>query len=514
MTNFNESEWIRDQGQFAGRVFTVNPKQLSLDANWGEVDIRPGDPAPYGGNVVTRGPVGEGVYSWVSTDHSNGLKLSDERNSLIPDTFRNDDAFYKTGEDAWVVVAQYPELFPHFPDGHAEQKVRDLYPDAFAAADNPDAAADTRRAEEIKWGEPKLRELPPSQYGRRYQSPWGPATLEMTAPGIATLDGEGHGGIKLSAERNKAIPAALRNSNGWYEEDCEAHIVKMYHPEAWPRLARGSEERSVMDWFPDKWEKATGNTLKPGESHVRDEQNWAASNVDNFVVRSAITDPDDNNFVLVTARRAADGADERFRIPTIEHRAGRDTGELGQGGRVVVDTDRFAALPKEPVKPKTPLKKYATVTTPDSPSAQELVKKDLSQRYRFEDGSVASVGQMIESGRITGKTSHIEKGERIYSLTAKQNEEDSTYSVFHVTAATFKAYDAPDPRTRADTLREKYDIARHKAEKQIDGAGQQFNRQIQLQREWAPKIKKLEQDWRAAQAVEEAEKIARDAAGN
>lgn len=53
-------------------------------------------------------------------------------------------------------------------------------------------------------------------------TPWGDAqTADEVAPGISSVTCAGHGGYKLSPERNKMIPPSLRNASGWYEEDNE-----------------------------------------------------------------------------------------------------------------------------------------------------------------------------------------------------------------------------------------------------------------------------------------------------
>jgi hypothetical protein len=61
-------------------------------------------------------------------------------------------------------------------------------------------------------------------------SPWGSIQhVERLAPGVWSASTAGHGGIKLSPARNKAIPAAARTSDGWYEEDCQWAIPAYIH---------------------------------------------------------------------------------------------------------------------------------------------------------------------------------------------------------------------------------------------------------------------------------------------
>ena len=62
------------------------------------------------------------------------------------------------------------------------------------------------------------------------QSPWGPIqNYEILAPGVWQVHTAGHGGIKLSAERNAKVPKLARNEDGWYEEDCEYAIPAFVH---------------------------------------------------------------------------------------------------------------------------------------------------------------------------------------------------------------------------------------------------------------------------------------------
>lgn len=61
-------------------------------------------------------------------------------------------------------------------------------------------------------------------------SPWGAVQIaDELAPGIWQVHTAGHGGILVSDERWRAMPAALRaNPYGgahWFEEDCEALLV-------------------------------------------------------------------------------------------------------------------------------------------------------------------------------------------------------------------------------------------------------------------------------------------------
>lgn len=59
------------------------------------------------------------------------------------------------------------------------------------------------------------------------ETPWGPAqTIDELAPGVAHYTTASHGGIYVSPERARQIPAPMRaatftRSPNWYEEDCD-----------------------------------------------------------------------------------------------------------------------------------------------------------------------------------------------------------------------------------------------------------------------------------------------------
>ncbi|KQP62880.1 DUF7007 domain-containing protein [Nocardioides sp. Leaf285] len=127
-----------------------------------------------------------------------------------------------------------------------------------ARLDEEFAEQQRRDAEERQWGQTGV--------GTDSRTPWGNADVAtQVAAGITVVHTPGHGGIKVSRERNLAIPTALRNASGWYEEDCESNIVGMYHPEAFPHYKNGEHDAireacaaSVKNWYPDAYTKATG----------------------------------------------------------------------------------------------------------------------------------------------------------------------------------------------------------------------------------------------------------------
>lgn len=70
-------------------------------------------------------------------------------------------------------------------------------------------------------------------------TPWGkPQTTEILADGIVEFTTASHGGIWLRPERNAQVPMQLKQSSfcqnglrGWYEEDCDAEIVRQVFPQ-------------------------------------------------------------------------------------------------------------------------------------------------------------------------------------------------------------------------------------------------------------------------------------------
>ena len=61
-------------------------------------------------------------------------------------------------------------------------------------------------------------------------TPWGdPQDIEELAEGVWRVETAGHGGLKLSRERWRSLPAAVREvllDPGFAEEDCEEPIVR------------------------------------------------------------------------------------------------------------------------------------------------------------------------------------------------------------------------------------------------------------------------------------------------
>lgn len=119
-------------------------------------------------------------------------------------------------------------------------------------------------------------------------TPWGFAdSVRLLADGIYSVSTPSHGGIKLSADCNNAIPDFMRLRGGWYEEDVEWARVAMIFPNAFEPKEVVNAEATLKNWEPDIWEQIFGQTLQPGESQKRDEQAFRAAHAKDLVSTTA-----------------------------------------------------------------------------------------------------------------------------------------------------------------------------------------------------------------------------------
>lgn len=331
------------------------------------------------------------------------------------------------------------------------------------------------------------------------RTPWGSAdwVTEM-GPGVVSVSTPGHGGVKLSKERNAVIPPALRRT--WYEEDCEVNIVGMYHPEVFTGGTTEEQfEAGVKRWFPDEYEKATGNTVTAEESPIRAEKLFGQAHENDFVAQHHARIEETPGFVRLIASKAATGETIDFLVPVEEQAAQLQNPALGQSYRIVVDETKHArATPK--VEPeKIPATKYTTITEPKTDTARALLEKDLRKRYNFGGGKIRSLAEVIEDG-VSGKSAYVENGKRTYSLQLKEYESDSSYSSLPVTKATFDAVGAPDSRTPAQIDRQAADIAFHAYENR----GYGFEEGKRLRARYNAASEKASASWKAEEDARKA----------
>ena len=160
-------------------------------------------------------------------------------------------------------------------------------------------------------------------------TPWGRAdSVKEVAPGIKSVSTPGHGGYKLSDERNRLVPEYLRQRGGWYEEDCDWAIVATVFPDCFDAQAREMAEKTIRNWLPDEWERFYGRKLQPGESRMLEERLFYAAHQNDFIGISAVGDWADGvpkGFVRVTATRGGardPGVEEAtFLVPEPEYNA-------------------------------------------------------------------------------------------------------------------------------------------------------------------------------------------------
>lgn len=96
---------------------------------------------------------------------------------------------------------------------------------------------------------------------------WGTAeSVEPLGAGLARISTQSHGGYKVSTDNNVAIPRALRDTRGWYEEDTEEAIVRLFFTENLcrdgdylPELQSSALEK-VRENFPREYERAVNES--------------------------------------------------------------------------------------------------------------------------------------------------------------------------------------------------------------------------------------------------------------
>lgn len=103
-------------------------------------------------------------------------------------------------------------------------------------------------------------------------TPWGDSdSQKILAPGILSLSTPSHGGIKVEKELNQLIPAYMRASDGFYEEDVDWAIVATVYPHAFTAEQRKEAKKTLRDWIPMAYEMYYKEVIPPGGSHAKDE---------------------------------------------------------------------------------------------------------------------------------------------------------------------------------------------------------------------------------------------------
>lgn len=254
-------------------------------------------------------------------------------------------------------------------------------------------------------------------------TPWGKADyVDKPADGIAVVGTPSHGGVKLSAERNRGIPEELRNRDAWYEEDTESQIVGYYYPEAFPHFvhAEGGREQarehfasSLKNWYPDAYEKVTGEEVSPEESYTRREQikkaedaRFRQENKNEFISTGfspTTTGKKEGAYAFVpdgyevlNTKKESTGEERQYLVP--KHEA-LPEGQRVWNDRLVIDPERHVDVTgvlaagnsahdttqkKDTIAPQ--YGDEVSYSTEGLTAAQaEKAEKELNKRYRFQD---------------------------------------------------------------------------------------------------------------------------------
>lgn len=161
----------------------------------------------------------------------------------------------------------------------------------------------------------------------KIETPWGwPDHSVRYADGILCYSTPSHGGFHVDGEHSAQMPAALRNLDGWYEEDCEWAKVATAFPNLFTDREREHAERILRNWMPAVWEAVYRRTLDPSESYMRDRQHFEAEHADDWVVISASRSDEHPGQVECRATLGGQRGDVRVRkflVPRDEYCIGR-----------------------------------------------------------------------------------------------------------------------------------------------------------------------------------------------
>jgi hypothetical protein len=240
----------------------------------------------------------------------------------------------------------------------------------------------------------------------------------------------------------------------------------MTHPEAFARdktveEMRDLAERTVINWFPDKYQTAFDKELIVGASLIKDERTWHEIHADDDVAVSARGWGDDcpEGMVVVSVCRGGRGQRgenlehsrdilvpiEDYQNPDLKFPLGR------HGGSFIADPSKnYRDVTPPPKPPNAPARRFREINFAGLTATQrDRAQRDLEKRYRFAGGSIRSVREIIESGGIVGKSSVSidDRGRRRYYLrNAKELEGQPVGDVFfalEVSKALWDSLDAP-----------------------------------------------------------------------
>lgn len=119
-------------------------------------------------------------------------------------------------------------------------------------------------------------------------TPWGRAdSIMLYADGVGFTTTPSHGGFYVSPEAAATMPAYLRETSNWYEEDCSWSKVAVAFREHFPKKEYDEAVRILKNWYPDAYEQHFDCILAPGESSKKDEKTFLDAHKSDWIVISA-----------------------------------------------------------------------------------------------------------------------------------------------------------------------------------------------------------------------------------
>ena len=196
-----------------------------------------------------------------------------------------------------------------------------------AAGIVPDEAGFRQHVDEIAAHRSELRALQRVGDQRGVATPWGTAQgSEIYGEGVVFHSTASHGGFELDRIRNAAMPHALRNPDGWYEEDAEWAKVATGFPELFTAYERRHAEKTLRNSYPDAWEAVNGRMLDPSESFEKERRQFHADHADDWIVVSAGRSDLHAGQIEVAATLGGGRGHvtvRRFLVPAEDYRVGR-----------------------------------------------------------------------------------------------------------------------------------------------------------------------------------------------
>lgn len=174
----------------------------------------------------------------------------------------------------------------------------------------------------------ELRALGRHSVRMHCSTPWGPSQgATIYADGVVSHTTAGHGGFKLSVERNAKVHPLLRADGGWYEEDAAWAIVALTFPTLFTGYEHRTADRTIRDSWPDVWEAIHGRELASGQSFEKDRRAFHAGHAGDWIVISALRSdyhPGMTEVIATIGGTRDGGAEERrYLVPSDGYKAGR-----------------------------------------------------------------------------------------------------------------------------------------------------------------------------------------------